>query len=566
MSEHAEVDVLVVGAGPTGLTLANELLRHGLTVRLVDEAAAPSPWSKAIAVHARTLEVLRDLGLADALVARGQKLGGATMWSNGNAIVRVDFDELDTAYPYVLSVPQSDTEAALTAALSERGGAVERATKLTAFRQDGTGVTATLAKGEGTVTARAAWLVGCDGARSAVRRVLDATFEGAAHEDRAWLADVKIDWDTRDDRVSAYFADDGLVACFPLPGGRWRLIVTSPAGDEKADAPTLEEVQAVFARRTGTGATLSDLAWSSRAHTQCRQVAYYRDDRVMLAGAAAHAHSAATGGGMNAGMQDAHNLAWKLAQVHRGQARAMLLESYHDERHGAGQAVLRGAVVATRVGTLKNAVFKGARDELARFLAGFELVQQRAAREDAELTVDYERSPIVREDHTSLLQARIGTAAGAETPTITSVRWFDSAIAAGQRARDGRVTVAGEAGTRGLLDALDARKWSVLLFDGRSASAEGYQRFASIVSALAARYPDAVESLVVTPRAARPAEVPDGVRVLLDPDGELEKLYGAATECVYVLRPDRYVGYRAQPADEAQLLGYLRPILRPASP
>ncbi len=559
-----QTDVLIAGAGPTGLTLASELMRHGLTVRIVDEADAPSPWSKAIAVHARTLEILRSMGVADALIEKGQKIRGATMWSGGAAIVRADFDELETAYPYVLSLPQSETEAVLADAVARHGGAVERSTRLVSFRQDGTGVTATLSKGGATEAVRAAWLVGCDGARSVVRKALDMPFEGSTYEDVFLLADVKIAWDTRDDRIAAYFADDGLVACFPMRDGRWRVIATAPDGDDKAAAPTLDEMQTVFARRTGAGAALSDMAWSSRFHIHCRQVAEYRDDRVMLAGDAAHIHSPAGGQGMNTGIQDAHNLAWKLAHVHKGLARDRLLATYHDERHAVGEAVLRGTDVATRVGTVKNAVIKGARDQAARLLSSLEVVQQRVAREVAELSVGYERSALSREDHTSMLQARIGTAAGAETPTITAIRWFDSAVAAGQRAKDGRVTRAGESGTRSLLDALDTRRWNLLLFDGRSASAEGYQRFASIASAVTARYPEAVEVSVVTPRATRPSELPESLPVLLDPDGELERAYGAVSECVYLLRPDLYVGYRSQPADEAKVMAYLRPFLRPA--
>jgi 2-polyprenyl-6-methoxyphenol hydroxylase-like FAD-dependent oxidoreductase len=558
-------DVLVVGAGPTGLTLACELLRHGLTVRIVDEASAPTKLSKAVVVHARTLETLRAMGCADALLACGHEVHGVTLWSNGATIVRADFNELETQYPFVLGVPQRDTETVLSEHFDTLGGAVERATKLVSFRQDGTGVTATLAKGDATETVRAAWLVGCDGARSVVRKSLDLPFEGSTYEDRFLLADVRIAWDQRDDRIAGYFADDGLVACFPLPEKRWRIIATATGAHDGDDAPSLDEVQSLFARRTGTGATLSDMAWSSRFRVHCRQVASYRDDRVMLAGDAAHIHSPAGGQGMNTGIQDAHNLAWKLAHVHRGYARSRLLDSYHDERHAVGQSVLRGSDVATRVGTVKGAALKGIRDELARFLSSVELVQQRMAREVAELTVHYERSAIVREDHTSVLQARIGLASSAETPTITSVRWFDSAISAGRRAKTGRITLAGESGTKDLLDHLDTRRWNVLLFDGRSASAEGYQRFAAIASELSSRYPDAVNTLVVTPCAQRPAELPETIPVLLDPDGELEREYGAVTECVYVLRPDLYVGYRAQPADKARLLAYLQSILRPSA-
>jgi hypothetical protein len=147
---------------------------------------------------------------------------------------------------------------------------------------------------------------------------------------------------------------------------------------------------------------------------------------------------------------------------------------------------------------------------------------------------------------------------------VASIRSFDGAVRAGQRAREAKATRAGESGTRALLDALDDRRWNLLLFDGRSASPEGYARFAAIASAVRGRYGDAVDVTVVTPRTTRPAELPDSIAVLLDPDAELERAYGAETECAYLLRPDLYVGYRCQPADEARVMDYLRPLLRPA--
>jgi 2-polyprenyl-6-methoxyphenol hydroxylase-like FAD-dependent oxidoreductase len=494
------------------------------------------------------------------MLARGKRLHGATLWSSGSVIARVDFNELDTAYPFVLSMSQAETEAALRDVLHARNGVVEHGVRLVDLRQDGTGVDATLARGEGTERVRAAWLVGCDGAHSVVRKQLDLPFEGGTYEDRFMLADVKITWDTRDDRVSTWFADDGIMACFPLPDARWRLIMTATEG--AAEVPTLAELQALFERRTGTSAMLSDLVWSSTFRIHCRQVAQYRDDRVFLAGDAAHIHSPAGGQGMNTGIQDAHNLAWKLAHVHKGLARDRLLGSYHEERHAVGQSVLRGTDVATRVAVQRNAVVRGTRDELARFLTSFEVLQQRVAREMAELTVHYERSSLSAEHTTSMLQGRIGSVAGDESPTVTSARSFAAACAAGRRARNGRVTLAGEPGTRTLFETLDTRRWNVLLFDGRSASPKGYHHLASIAAALNARFADAVDVAVVTPATTRPAELPNGLRVFLDPDGELEGAYGASSECVYVLRPDLYVGFRAQPVSEDQLIAWLRTFVR----
>ncbi|UJR85007.1 FAD-dependent oxidoreductase [Sandaracinus amylolyticus] len=557
-----KTDVLVVGAGPTGLTMACELARRGLAVRVIDRAAAASTHSKAIAVHARTLEIFEDVGIVEDLIARGLVLRGITMWAGSEVIVSAGFEELDTRFSYLLSVSQAETEAVLAAKLESLGVKVERGTSLVSFRQDGTGVTATLRANDAESTLRAAWLVGCDGAHSTVREKLELPLEGTTYDERFVLADVTIRWDTRDDRISTWFAEDGVVACFPLPGGRWRVIASAPASDETEADPTLEEVQAIFDRRTATGGVLGDATWLARFRIHCRQVAHYRDDRVFLAGDAAHVHSPVGGQGMNTGIQDAHNLAWKLAMVHRGEARGLLLDSYEQERHAIARSVLKGTDLATKVGTLKNSVARALRNEVARHLVGLEVVQQRIAREVSELAVGYQSSPIVREDKMSMLQARIGSAAGGETPTLGTMREFEHGPHAGSRAPDGRVTVAGSSGTKRLAEILDGRAWTLLLFDGRHESDAGYERYTKLCDRVASRWGASVRAFVVTPRATRPAKLPESVPVLLDPDGDLEKRYGATSECAYLIRPDLYVGYRGQPIDEAKLDAYLRSILR----
>lgn len=551
-------DVLIVGAGPTGLTMACECRRRGLSVVLIDKAAGPTAYSKAIVVHARTLEIFEDMGIASEAVSRGVRLGGATMRAGGQVVIEASFSELDTRYPFLLSISQADTEALLREHLAKLGGEVMQGCELLALRQHGTGVEAKVRDGSGERTISAAWAVGCDGAHSAVRKILELPFEGSTYDERFLLADVKIEWDFPDDRISAFFADDGLVACFPMRDGRWRLLATDPVVVEGSD-PAIEEVQALFSRRTQTAGTLSDAAWLARFKIHCRQVARYRDDRIFLAGDAAHIHSPAGGQGMNTGIQDAHNLAWKLALVHSGRGRGRLLDSYEAERHAIGQSVLKQTDLATKVGTLKNPVAKAVRNELSKFFSGFEAVREAAARQVAELEIAYESSPIVREDVGSILHARIGTAAGAESPTVGTARDFASGPRPGRRALDGRVTQSGK--TKRLMEIVSGLSHTLLLFDGRSESAAGYAQLAAIHDAIRARF-DEVRVFVVTPRSDRPKELPPAVDVLLDGDGELERKYGATSECAYVIRPDLYVGYRSQPVDLEKLTEYLKGILR----
>jgi 2-polyprenyl-6-methoxyphenol hydroxylase-like FAD-dependent oxidoreductase len=564
MSDASEtVDVLVVGAGPTGLMMASELLRHGLRVRLVDAEDRRCEQSRAIAVHARTLEILDDVGVGQSIVDAGKKLVGATLWAGGaEPVVRLDFDELPSRHRYVVSIAQAETERILGELLEKRGGAIERQTSLVSYRQDGTGVTATLKAPSGETSCRAAWLVGCDGAHSVTRKTMGVAFDGETYDESLFLADVKIAWDVRDDRISTWFGDDGLVACFPLPGGRFRVVGTIPAHDERKEPPSLEVIQTMVRMLSGLPAEVTDATWLARFRVHCRQVAHYRDDRVFLAGDAAHIHSPAGGQGMNTGIQDAHNLAWKLALVHRGDARGRLLDSYETERHAVGKRILASTDAATKVGLIRSAPVRGTRNQIARFLTSFESVQHRIAATLSELSIAYDGSPIVREDVTGLLNARIGTAAGGETPTLASVREFSAGPAAGHRAPDGKVTRAGEGGTQRLMETLDSRKHTALLFDGRSASSDGYARMNAVAAAITGRFGASIDVKVITPRSSRPEGLAKDLTVLLDPDGELEKAYAASTECLYVIRPDLWVGYRSQPIAEEQVLAWLGSFLR----
>lgn len=552
-------EVLVVGAGPTGLTLAGELARRGVPFRLVDKAPEPTQLSKAIGVHARTLEILHDIGIADELISRGVKLRATQVFADGKTLVRASFEELDSHYPFILSVPQSETEAVLTEHLTRLGGAIERGVELIELEQNGEGVTCTLRKldgGQEKVTAK--YVVGADGASSVVRKQIGLEFAGSSYAEQFLLADLRATWDLPDDSVSVFFSHEGVLAVFPLPKGRCRLIAsTTVSASEETLAPTLDEVRARYRTASHFPAELDEPLWLASFRLHCRQVDRYQVGRVFLAGDAAHIHSPVGGQGMNTGMQDAHNLAWKLALVHHGKSTPELLESYQAERHAVAANVLRGTDVATRAATLRHPVARAVRNQVARVLSSFEVVQQRIARSAAELDLGYRKSPIVSEKRQSLLLARVGAGEAAESPNLAGWRDFELAPAAGDRMLDAVVTPKGSEAPKRLAEIVDGRHHTLLLFDGRAKTRDGYARLARIGRAVREKYGDLVDVHVVVPSSKCPPELDWDGSILFDPEGELEERYGASAECVYLIRPDLYVGYRSQPADEASLLTHL---------
>lgn len=360
-------DVLVVGAGPTGLTLAVELARRGVGAVVVDKRPGPNLHAdKAIGVHCRTMEIWADQGIVDEAIDRGIWLEGQIVTVNGRQTHRVEWDLPELPYAH-LGLPQYETEDLLTRRLVALGGGVEEGTELVTFTQDDDGVTAELA-GPGGVrrTVRAGYLVGCDGAHSAVRTGLGLSFQpGAGRFPQLFmLCDVDVDWDAPPGYLLRFIAEEdgelrGMLVCVPLPGeGRYRIATMAPprvmaqAGGkdvppgfwQEFEPPTLAELQTALDRLAPPGTTASNLRWSSVFRINHGIVDTYRVGRALIAGDAAHLHPPAGGQGMNTGIQDAYNLGWKLALVTAGQASSQLLDSYQSERQPAGAAVVDRAV------------------------------------------------------------------------------------------------------------------------------------------------------------------------------------------------------------------------------
>jgi 2-polyprenyl-6-methoxyphenol hydroxylase-like FAD-dependent oxidoreductase len=372
---------LVVGAGPVGMTLASELARYGVPVRIVDQAAERTDKSKALVLWSRTLELLdRGGGGSAPFVAAGFKAEAVNIVAGDRAIGRVGMGGVRSPHPYALMLPQSETERLLPERLAGQGG-VEAVLRHADGREEGV---------------RAGWLVGCDGTHSAVRHGLGAPFAGETLDSDWMLADVHMcGYPFPDSEAAVHWHRDGVLVVFPISPGRYRVIADlPPSGAAHPPAPTLGQVQAVMDRRGPPGLVASDPVWLAGFRINGRKAASYRWDRAFLAGDAAHVHSPAGGQGMNTGMQDAFNLAWKLALVVRGACAEPLLDSYSPERSAVGDAVLKAAGRLTAVATLRNPVAQGVRNLVGHLVLGLAPVRRAIADTMTEVSIGYPDSPL----------------------------------------------------------------------------------------------------------------------------------------------------------------------------
>lgn len=551
-----DTQVLVVGAGPVGLFMAAELNRHGVSCRIVDKNDGPTHDTRAAAIQARTLEILESIGLADEFVRVGNVCHAKATYTSDHKLIKyLTFDELDSAFPFVLQLPQSQTERMVAGYLARLGTEVERRVELVAFEQDEDGVRATLQRPDGRQeTANVAYLVACDGAHSTVRHALGVPFSGDDYPTDLISADVQVDWKLPRDEQLSFFAAEGMLTFFPLPGGRAAIVADiGPAqGDHPPPGePALEDLQALFSART-PGGVLSDPIWSVRYRVHGRQAERYRVGRVFLLGDAAHVCSNIGGQGMNAGMQDAYNLGWKLGLVLNGGSPASLLDSYHPERHQAGRDMLCLSDHLHRTALREEphlSLPETVRQKLATVLASQEVMQQRMRRAVAELNIAYRHSPIVAEHH-RLLPGLHDAPAG-----VLGWHDFGAGLRAGDRAVDARLMLHPGRDSVRFFQRLRGTTHHLVLFAGAHATAETHQRLQALADATMRAHPDRIESHLIVPHEL-PEDLAGKGEILLDPRGELHHRYGARSACLYVVRPDGYIGFRSQPPEPEALKSY----------
>jgi 2-polyprenyl-6-methoxyphenol hydroxylase-like FAD-dependent oxidoreductase len=396
-----DTDILVVGAGPTGLMLANQLIRRGIRALIIDRHAGPSIETRALGVQARTLEIYSQLGIVDRALELGKRGTGGNIWAEGQRRARValsDVGEKVTPYPFLLVLGQDDNERIMGDHLRELGCSVQWNTELVSLTQQADSVTAVLKMPDGSRrNIVAAWVAGCDGARSAVRESSGITFAGAPYEHVFFVADTELTGTMVPDELNVYLFRDGFHLLFPMRGkDHWRIAGILPP--DLRDKPDLkfDAVMPSLQNEAGDQLSIKSCSWFSTYRIHHRSAVRFRDRRCFLLGDAAHIHSPVGAQGMNTGLQDAYNLAWKLALVVENRAQAELLDSYEQERIPVARALLSGTDRAFRL-VVANTWFAGLlRTKILARIAAFAVnrnaVQRMAFRTVSQTGIRYPKS------------------------------------------------------------------------------------------------------------------------------------------------------------------------------
>jgi 2-polyprenyl-6-methoxyphenol hydroxylase-like FAD-dependent oxidoreductase len=395
-----DCQVLVVGAGPTGLVLAAQLLARGISTRIIDKGDGLSLQSRACAIHARTLEVLDTMELAEQFFERGQVVRRFRMYTDGKPLVNLDLARIGSRYGCMLDIPQNETESLLRRRVTELGGRIEPGIELLGLHQHDGVVSATVKDRSGeTETMTSNYLVGCDGAHSRVRHELGLGFEGHAYAEDWLLADVHMDWDRREDEFHAFFRAHGSpMIALPLRDHVWRVILPY-AGERDRATPTFDEIQRLVDERAPQPVVLSDPSWLAMFRCHRRSTNVYRVGSVLLAGDAVHIHTPAGGQGMNTGILDAHNLGWKLALVASGRSPEPLLDTYGQERGPVAAEVLQLTHALVKFSTMSSPLRRGVRDTVTPVISRIPAIQRRTVQRMSHHHVSYHASSLTRSDH-----------------------------------------------------------------------------------------------------------------------------------------------------------------------
>lgn len=418
MTTAIKTDVIIVGAGPTGLSLACQLTRYGIDFVVIEKKEGVTPYSKALGVHARTLEIYEQLGLAQKAVEQGTVAGKIRLLESGEIVGEVDLSNIGeglSPYPFMLVLEQSENERLLYENLQSHGRGVLWQTELESFSQNESSVTANVSSNAGAVqTIEGKYLVGCDGPKSPVRNALGLSFEGSTFERIFYVADVQIDWKFSHDALHGCLTRNAVVVFFPLRGEkRWRIVGAFPEGHDKDESEILyEEIEARIKEEAQLDLDITRVDWFSTYKVHTRHVEKFSAGRCFLAGDSAHIHTPAGGQGMNTGIQDAYNLAWKMALVLKASAGERILDTYNEERLPNAKRLLqttdRMFNIAAGTDWFLNLIRTTVFPPMAKFILSLDVIKKRFFPLISQIGINYRHSSLSDHDSDEDFEVKAG--------------------------------------------------------------------------------------------------------------------------------------------------------------
>lgn len=509
MSSH--LPVLIVGAGPTGLMMACELARHGIAFRIIDKKPERTLTSNATWVQTRTIELLDQIGLAPRFLKAGHPCNAINLYIEGKLSVTIPLNGIDSTYPFILMLPQSETERLLTERLEELKNHVEWLSELIDVKQEGNAVLSTVQLPDGKMeTITSDWLIACDGANSTIREKCQIFFPGEDLTEQFIVADAHIDSFTSKDEIHLFFDKGTLFAASPLGANKYRI-----AANLHLDYPrqTFYKKEVIdIAQERGHGAYyVTDVSWISPFWIHGKIAEQMRHHSIFLMGDAAHIHSPAGGQGMNTGIQDAYNLAWKLALIIKGKAKPLLLDSYQAERHPVVSEIVNQTEKFTKMALFDKAFLTNLRKFSHRILQGEEELTKKICALISQLNIQYQDSPVINYE---------------ETIKALSPRQ-------GERAPDVIISQS----TR-LYDYLRNTHHNVLLFTGTAEKNHVLTCIKQLHEWLNQLHPDLIQTYIITNE-----KLSDVDNVIFDSGNVIHECYNIKKPTLLIIRPDNYIAY-----------------------
>jgi len=526
MDDH--IPVLIVGAGPTGLLMACELARQGVPFRIIDQKPERTLTANAVAIQTRTLEMLDNLGIAHQFLKLGHECKGIQLHQDGKSLARMSFEDLDSNYRFILTLPQSETERLLIEHLEELKKEVERPLELVQFEQQDSGFICKLKDPNDQIKIiQCDWLLACDGAHSKVRELCHIPFPGEDLTEQFMVANTQMSSFLSNNELHLFLNKGNMLVAVPFGSHSYRVGANLQQSPRKFLIE--KEVKELIQERSHGDYDVNSVSWISPFWIHGKIVNTLRQGSIFLAGDAAHIHSPAGGQGMNTGMQDAYNLAWKLALVIKGLAKPELLESYQAERHPVVSQIVKRAERFTKLVITENPVLLSLRNLVFKLLNSHPRISRKVAMRVTQLNIRYKNSPIIYYQDSIHAQA---PRPGERVPDVS--------IGPNQR----------------LHLHLRTPQHKALLFTGPNPNEPAWARIKAMKQWLVQHYSKTLEVFIITAK-----EVPDMNPIILDDRDLIHHRFKVHAPAIYLVRPDNYLAYCSYNLDPAPLKNFLETYL-----